>query len=243
MKHLLLCSFSVLALALSGCESQTIQGRVVDLFGQPIEGVTVAVANSGFSTTTDGDGEYHLDYAPSEKIMVTYSHADKSTFVYDATAKTVSISEKCRYPMPDVELCYVPTDTNGDLWLMQDGSVSELPRTSIDAFKEPIKGLFTKIKREASIVFCFDRNRGKDELCYPMLLSVSEKTGRLVLDFSTPLFPFKSYVYSDVTYVGALLTVAHLERNDQLPKGRYVLCLLDVKRGKVAGTYHGVEIE
>lgn len=241
MKHLFL--FSILALTLFGCESQTIQGRVVDLFGQPIEGVTVAISNSGFSTTTDDEGQYRLDYAPSNEIVVMYLKSDTTQFQYDGNMKKVSIAEKCRYLMPDITLGAVPAGSRDKVWLMQDGTISEIPRTNMDEPLQPIAGPFTKIKREASIVFYFDRDRGKDELCYPMLLSVSDKTGRLVLNMSQPTFPFEGLVYDKITHVGVLLNVATVEHSEELPKGRYVLCLLDVKRGKIAGTYHGVEIE
>lgn len=72
LKQVFIFALSILILALitMGCESKTINGQVVDNFGTPLAGVSVQVENSAFSTTTNPQGHYELNYAPGSFNVV-----------------------------------------------------------------------------------------------------------------------------------------------------------------------------
>ena len=62
----------------------TITGKVLDGFGAPIEGVTVKIKGTDFSTITDNKGDYEINYRPG----ITEMYFAKSSY----TRSTVSVN-------------------------------------------------------------------------------------------------------------------------------------------------------
>lgn len=146
MKNLFL--FSMLALALSGCESQTIQGRLVDPCGQPIEGATVSVDKTMFSTTTDSNGEYQLDYAPGVSLVVRWDKEDDQR-AYEPVEVKLSITEKCAYPLPEQTMWCCPKTDTPQLYLLGETDFEELTLMPMEQIKT---WNYTKVSRGSRYV-------------------------------------------------------------------------------------------
>jgi hypothetical protein len=71
-------------------------GKLFDCFGRPLEGVSVAVVNSKFATSTDSQGNYTLGYVPGA-IQLSYSKQG----YYDGDV-SLQIAAPATYPVQDV---------------------------------------------------------------------------------------------------------------------------------------------
>jgi hypothetical protein len=82
----------------SSGSAANLAGKVFDCFGKPLAGVSVAVQNTRFSTTTDEQGNYSLGYVPGT-IQVSYNKDG-----YYATNLTFQIATPSPYPVQDLLL-------------------------------------------------------------------------------------------------------------------------------------------
>ena len=85
------------AIASTGNEAK-LSGKVIDCFGKPLPGVSVAVLNSRFATITDNDGNYSLGYVPGT-IKVSYQKAG-----YYQTSLDLQIATAATYPVRDLQV-------------------------------------------------------------------------------------------------------------------------------------------
>ena len=100
---------------LSGCDfagNEYIEGTVVDMFGNPLEGVVIKISNSAFETTTDSDGAYALDYVPGA-LNITYTKDG-----YTSDKLDIELHQKAHFPAQEVTLYTIPVDLH--LKLTQD---------------------------------------------------------------------------------------------------------------------------
>ena len=89
-------------LILSGCSKARIEGRVVDMFNKPLAGATASVKGTQYTTTTDSDGEYSLEYVPGDfEVVVSKAGYTDSTSTFKlATKEEVPVAEVMLYLMP-----------------------------------------------------------------------------------------------------------------------------------------------
>jgi len=94
--------FVACAIATVACgDPARITGRVVDNFGAPVEGATVHVPNTAFSTTTTASGEFSLEYAPGAfTVMVDGPVVEAS--------REVSVTQLVPYPIGQIDVVRVP---------------------------------------------------------------------------------------------------------------------------------------
>lgn len=93
----------LLCVLLSGCgEKAIVHGTVKDNFGHPIAGVTVSIANSAFTASTDSSGDYEIAYVPGN-FSVEFAKTG-----YAEIQVPLNISEKADYPMREVTLTKLP---------------------------------------------------------------------------------------------------------------------------------------
>lgn len=60
----------VALLLLGGCtEAPTIDGKVIDIWGEPVEGATVLMEGVGERPLTDNEGRYSFPYTPGKHVM------------------------------------------------------------------------------------------------------------------------------------------------------------------------------
>lgn len=88
-----------------GCEkNEKIEGKVEDIFGNPLKDVTIKIQKSTFSSTTDGSGSYSLDYAPGT-IALVFSKPGFTTSNLE-----LNIQQKTRYPAEVITLYPIPQE-------------------------------------------------------------------------------------------------------------------------------------
>jgi len=61
----------MLTVILSAMAQQTISGRVASASNEPLAGVSVSVKGSGKSAVTDGNGDFRIDAAPDDKLIIS----------------------------------------------------------------------------------------------------------------------------------------------------------------------------
>lgn len=83
-----------IAACLVGCSNEEMHGKVLDVFGNPVENASVSVTGTEFKTESDKNGQFSLDYAPGNNIVVTVRKDN-----YLPSAITRSITKKM-----DIEL-------------------------------------------------------------------------------------------------------------------------------------------
>ena len=59
--------------SLSTQQNQSVQGRIVDEYGEPLIGVTVRALNGNKATVTDLDGKYTLQIPRGAKVKLSYT--------------------------------------------------------------------------------------------------------------------------------------------------------------------------
>ncbi|BAO54251.1 SusC/RagA family TonB-linked outer membrane protein [Nonlabens marinus] len=72
---------------------QTVTGKVTDANGDPVLGATVQVRNSSNATTTDFDGNYSIQAAPEDVLVISFSGYEPQTFTV-GTKTTINASLK-----------------------------------------------------------------------------------------------------------------------------------------------------
>jgi peptidyl-prolyl cis-trans isomerase C len=91
---------------LIGCgKDEKIEGKVQDIFGNPIKDVTVKIQTSTFSAKTDESGNYSLDYAPGSMKLV-FSKEGYTTGILD-----LNIQQKTYFPAEILGLCPIPSES------------------------------------------------------------------------------------------------------------------------------------
>ena len=90
---------------LGGCGSSAkIEGKVTDIFGDPIPGVEVKIDGSGFISKTDEDGWYSLNYAPG-KIKIIFRKDGFTTH-----SMSLDIQQEVAFPAENVSLYPIPKE-------------------------------------------------------------------------------------------------------------------------------------
>jgi TonB-linked SusC/RagA family outer membrane protein len=69
-------------------DGRAITGKVSDINGDPVPGVTIIVKGSSYGTTTDADGNYQLMDVADDAVLV-FSFIGMSTIEEDVTGKTI----------------------------------------------------------------------------------------------------------------------------------------------------------
>lgn len=128
------------ALCVTSCleKKAELVGKVVDAFHQPLPEVTVTIAGSSFSSTTDSDGTYSIPYVPGN-FSVIYSRSGYTLFQRD-----LSIATKETYPLDDSVLVRLPSKPG--IAFFNDRRFVELKPASIS------------VKQQASQGFSFNQN-------------------------------------------------------------------------------------
>ena len=118
-------SLLVLALVATSCgKAKHLEGRVVNESGVPLEGATVQVVNTTFTTQTDRQGDYSLDYPPGN-IQVVYG---KERFFVDTLS--IAVTTKTYYPVREVKLLRIP-EASTLMWVSPKGYVP-IPATHVE---------------------------------------------------------------------------------------------------------------
>jgi CarboxypepD_reg-like domain len=89
---------------LSSCEKK-INGRIIDNFNLPVNGVDVNITNSGFASKSNNNGEFKIDYAAG-KFALNFSKKG-----YLPVSKTLEIIEQKNYPLGRLDMIRVPDST------------------------------------------------------------------------------------------------------------------------------------
>ena len=108
---------------LSACSSQQIHGKVLDLFGKGIEGVSVTIGGSPFSARTDSSGECSIDYAPG------VLHLRFSKLRYTTQALDLTLAQKADFPAEMIMLYPIPK--NSGFYYLGSDHVVQLGATAV----------------------------------------------------------------------------------------------------------------
>jgi hypothetical protein len=91
-------------LLLSACGKPKVEGNVTDAFGKPLEGASVTVEGTSFSTTTGDDGDYAIQFVPGQfKVKVKKDGYTTATVPF-------TVAESTNVPAATVELFPRPTE-------------------------------------------------------------------------------------------------------------------------------------
>jgi len=113
----------------TGCgKNEKIEGKVQDVFGNPLKDVVVKIQKSTFSSITDGSGDYSIDYAPGTINMVFSKNG------YTTSGLDLNIQQKTHfpaeiitlYPIPQEDgMFYIDTDNKRLVKLEENGRLAE----------------------------------------------------------------------------------------------------------------------
>lgn len=103
---------------LSSCGEPTINGKLVDNFDNPIEKAKVEIEGTAFTTETNSDGEYSIEFVPGE-IKLKYSKEN-----YLDTILNVNISTKDDFPAQIVKTLKIPPQ--GGIYIVGEAGYSDL---------------------------------------------------------------------------------------------------------------------
>lgn len=99
------CCLLLIAGLLGGCERPAIiSGQVIDNFGEPVEGVSVRVAETGPATSTAMDGRFVLERNAGEITL------DFSKPGYTATSVSLIAEEGTCYPLDAISTVRIPPE-------------------------------------------------------------------------------------------------------------------------------------
>lgn len=119
----------ITALLTSCGKSERIEGKVYDIFGNPLKDVTVKIQKSTFSSKTDGSGSYSLDYAPgSMKLFFSKDGYTTSNLDLNIQQKTHFPAEVITlYPIPKENgIFYIDTENKHLVKLEENSKVQEI---------------------------------------------------------------------------------------------------------------------
>jgi hypothetical protein len=108
-----------LALTLTGCKRASIDGRVVDGFGDPVQDATVRVEGTEFVSGTNSKGEYSVRYVPGD-ITVLISKAG-----YTETSFSAKIATESTFPAESKTIYRIPGERG--IWYMDFGTKQYVP--------------------------------------------------------------------------------------------------------------------
>jgi len=118
-------------LLLTSCgKKAAITGKVVDITGEGLDSVTVAIEKSAFKTITDKQGNYSIEYAPGN-FKLTYSKPSWTSHELE-----LNLSTEMKYPAEIVELC--PSPAKKGIYLLEGSKIVPLNEVLVE---------FNKIKQ------------------------------------------------------------------------------------------------
>ncbi|NOU18470.1 MAG: carboxypeptidase regulatory-like domain-containing protein [Bacteroidales bacterium] len=95
---LLLLGFLII---LNSCD-KSINGKVIDNFNQPVEGVKIKIKNSAFESVTDKNGNFKIDFTAG-KFEIEFQKEN-----YILISKELEIAENKSYPLGQVDIIRIP---------------------------------------------------------------------------------------------------------------------------------------
>lgn len=96
--------FYIISLILSSCGNPTINGKVVDIFDKPIEGVKISIEGTSLETYSNTSGLYHSDYVPGPISLIFRKKG------FTPENLQLEIAEKMEFPAKDVMMIEIPHD-------------------------------------------------------------------------------------------------------------------------------------
>lgn len=98
--YFLFLSFGLMII-LNSCD-KSINGKVIDNFNQPVEGIKIKIPNSAFESITDKNGNFKIEYAAG-KFNIEFQKEN-----YIPVTKELEISETKKYPLGQVDMIRIP---------------------------------------------------------------------------------------------------------------------------------------
>ena len=156
---LTICIFTIsLSICLTSFASDLgfINGKVIDGFGVPLDGVNVEIKGTDYKTTTDNEGDYKINYRPGlTKISFTKSSYTSSVIgvttaeISDITSRQVTL---WRYPK------------EGGMYFIKEKDYILIKRTSLtgerdsDGLRFFLNGEPTVIKKTKVVVLDYEKH-------------------------------------------------------------------------------------
>ena len=128
MNKSILITVLFVAIIFYGCSKTAIEGRVIDGFGKPVQGATVKIIGTQFTSQTDESGEYSVSYVPGDiSVSITKSgFTDASYSLKIATESTFPAEATTIYEIPEANGMFIISDgvykplTPGKIQIMKD---------------------------------------------------------------------------------------------------------------------------
>jgi len=132
-------SIAITFLTLISCSEPEISGCVLDLFGNPIEGVIVSIENTQFEAETNNIGEYGLSYVPGD-LNLNYKKAG-----FTEENINIEIHQKEDFPAKEITLYKIPKEHG--LYFLDSTNAAYIPLKASDfesntEFIETVKSYF-----------------------------------------------------------------------------------------------------
>jgi len=108
----LLLTFSMVLAATSGCSRNALSGVVMDVRGETLPGVAVAIKGTDFQAVTDGIGQYRLP-AIAGKQVITFAKTGYTQGVLELVIdqpRPVAATTVSLWPLPDAKGVYLFED-------------------------------------------------------------------------------------------------------------------------------------
>jgi len=146
----------IITITLFSCKRTAIEGVVKDGFGNPIKDVVVSIDGTQFTSKTDDNGEYSVEYVPGD-IKVNISKVG-----YTDTSFNLKIATETTYPIATATVYEIPKEKG--VWVMDYGSKQyekiKIATTSVRSWST--SEWFTSVCYEVYSVLLVDGNAGSN---------------------------------------------------------------------------------
>lgn len=118
---------------LNSCD-KSINGKIIDNFNQPVEGVKIKIRDSGFESTSNKFGVFNIEFAAG-KFTLEFQKQN-----YISVAKELEIVEHKKYPLGNLDMIRIP-DSKG-IFLKGNIDFSKIPEIQLKSTEQKVETMF-----------------------------------------------------------------------------------------------------
>jgi len=138
MKNYSLLFLLGISLILNSCD-KSINGKIIDNFNQPVEGVKIKIKDSGFESSSNKNGVFNIDFAAG-KFTLEFQKQN-----YITVTKELEISEHKKYPLGNLDMIRIP-DTKG-IFFKGNTDFTKIPEIQLKSTEQKIGTMFGNSKK------------------------------------------------------------------------------------------------
>jgi|APSaa5957512622_1039677.scaffolds.fasta_scaffold58670_1 hypothetical protein len=135
-------------IVITSCNQTVIEGQVFDGFRKPVKDATIKIEGTRFTSQTDGNGKYSVEYVPGNiKVLISKTGYTDTTF-------RVNISAESTFPAKAVTIYEIPKEDK--VFFMHDAKYISLTTGSIKSKEYKIRGGDIRHRRKKIYSITYD---------------------------------------------------------------------------------------